>query len=94
MADDAVAAVPADESLALWRQRAAGNVEVLNASATASAATRRMGGFVLPYSTCPTPAGQLADTGVHASVAGLDICFDPGWLEVHFSPNWVRNMFA
>ena len=94
MADDEVAAIPSGTSLELWRARAAANVEALNARPTGPATTRRMRGFVLPYSLGPTPAGQLADIGVRVSAAGLDLRFDPGWLEIHFSPNWVRNMFA
>ena len=94
MSDEEVAAIEPGEALALWRRRAAGNVAALNAQATASGATSRMRGFVLPYSLRPTPAGQLADIGVRASATGLDLRFNPGWLEVHFSPNWVRNMFA
>jgi hypothetical protein len=41
----------------------------------------------------PTPRRQLHDVGVRA-VERLELRFDPGWLEVHFSPSWVRNMFA
>jgi hypothetical protein len=53
-----------------------------------------MNGFVLPYRIEPTPARQLAVLGVHIEGTPLDVCFNPGWLEVHFSPNWVRNMFS
>jgi phosphatidylserine/phosphatidylglycerophosphate/cardiolipin synthase-like enzyme len=84
---------PASGWLALWRQRAAANVTALNAPPSTNVRAARMDGFVLPYSPAPTPAEQLADIGVDAVRAGLDICFNPGWLEVHFSPNWVRNMF-
>lgn len=53
-----------------------------------------MRGFVLPYSTRPTPAQQLADVGVRVDPARLELRFDPGWLEVHLSAGWVRNIFA
>jgi uncharacterized protein (DUF1800 family) len=36
----------------------------------------------------------LRSLGVHAANGALRLCFDPGWLEVHCSPGWVRNMFA
>jgi hypothetical protein len=94
MSEDEVAAIQPGEALALWRRRASGNVAALNGQSTAAGATHGMRGFVLPYSPRSTPDGQLADIGVHSSAAGLDLCFNPGWLEVHFSPNWVRNMFS
>ena len=52
-----------------------------------------MRGLALPYSAASTPAAQLADLGIDPSASRLDLCFNPGWLEVQFSPNWVRNMF-
>ena len=79
--------------LALWRQRAAANVAALNAGRFADGHANDMEGLVLPYSPAPTPAAQLTDIGIDATRARLDTCFNPGWLEVHFSPNWVRNMF-
>ena len=91
---DETADVPAAGSLALWRRRACRNVAALNAHPTAAASTDSMRGFVLPYSLHPTPAGQLADIGVLPRARGPDLRFNPGWLEVHFSPNWVRNMFS
>jgi hypothetical protein len=93
MPRDDVAIKPAAGWLALWRRRAAMNIGALNAVAGGSGSPRRMRGFVLPYSTCATPLEQLADVGIDADSAGIDLCFNPGWLEVHFSPNWVRNMF-
>ena len=82
---------PAGGWLPLWRECAARNVAAL--SSPPPRAGRVMRGFVLPYSTRPTPRRQLADVGVRADAPWLDVRFDPGWLEVHFSPNWVRNMF-
>lgn len=84
--------------LPVWRDRAARNVAALDAVALAggggsAGAPPAMNGFVLPYSVCSTPAEQLADVGVRVDPARLRLCFNPGWLEVHFSPNWVRNMF-
>ena len=86
-----LAARPAGGWLPLWRARSTANVAALNATSSGAGTARGMQGFVLPYSTESTPIRQLADIGVDS--ARLDLCFDPGWLEVHFSPNWVRNMF-
>jgi phosphatidylserine/phosphatidylglycerophosphate/cardiolipin synthase-like enzyme len=80
--------------LNVWRASAAENVAALNATSADGGAPRRMQGFVLPYSPEATPIRQLADIGVQVHSAQIDLCFDPGWLEVHFSPNWVRNMFS
>jgi phosphatidylserine/phosphatidylglycerophosphate/cardiolipin synthase-like enzyme len=80
--------------LALWRRRFAEGLEAI--SAPASGSRRDSHGpqsIVLPYSTCATPSSQLRDAGVR-DLDRLNVCFDPGWLEVHFSPNWVRNMFT
>ena len=74
--------------IAHWRARAARNVAALAARDGVPA----FAGFVLPYSTRSTPRDQLADIGVDAGV--LRLRFNPGWLEVHCSPNWVRNMFT
>ena len=73
-----------------WNAVAARNVAGLNGVPVRE---QRAGGgsFILPYSAKPTPRAQLADVGVLTSA--LDLQFDPGWLEVNFSPNWVRNMF-
>ncbi|HEY2064667.1 MAG TPA: phospholipase D-like domain-containing protein [Gemmatimonadaceae bacterium] len=82
---------PAGGWLALWRSRAAEGVAVLDGPRTDD--VERCLALPLPYSTMPTPRLQLRDIGVRATER-LDLRFDPGWLEVHFSPNWVRNMFA
>ncbi|MEP6914269.1 MAG: phospholipase D-like domain-containing protein [Acidobacteriota bacterium] len=84
---------PDEGWLPLWRARAAANAAALDC-APAAAAPPRMCGFVLPYSTAPTPARQLAAAGVRVNPARLEVCFNPGWLEVNFSPNWIRNMFS
>ena len=77
--------------LADWKARASQNVAALDARAERGT-TLLDGTFILPYSTSPSPRAQLADLGVRPSTP-IDLQFDPGWLEVNFSPNWVRNMF-
>jgi phosphatidylserine/phosphatidylglycerophosphate/cardiolipin synthase-like enzyme len=81
---------PSLDGLGYWRSQATKNVESLRSSpAELDGST-----FVLPYGICSTPRDQLASIGVLLAHADLELCFEPGWLEVHFSPNWVRNMFA
>ena len=75
--------------LSTWRAIASGNVAALNRG---GAGASGKGSFILPYSTSPTPREQLANVGVLPS-APMRLEFDPGWLEVNFSPNWIRNMF-
>lgn len=84
---------PTDGWLALWRARARAGVNVLGSRPALGLRTPAAVAIVLPYSTSAAPAGQLRDVGVPA-VEHLDLRFNPGWLEVHFSPNWVRNMFV
>lgn len=81
---------PSGGWLPLWRARAAANVAALGRPGGAG----QMRGFVLPYSVQRTPALQLTELGVQVDRERIDVCFDPGWLEVQFSPNWVRNMFG
>lgn len=78
--------------LAMWRRRAAENTASLNAG-TSRGRTALKGSFILPYSTCARPARQLTDIGVKLDAAELQLLYNPGWLQVHLSPNWVRNMF-
>ncbi|GAC1516272.1 MAG: phospholipase D-like domain-containing protein [Gemmatimonadaceae bacterium] len=86
--------VPRDEGwLPLWRSRAASNVAALVAGSPVVRESPGAASFVLPYSNRPTPARQLRELGVDLSPS-LRLCFNPNWLEVHASPNWVRNMFA
>lgn len=95
--ESALRARPSAGWLALWRARAAAGL----ASLEQCVSQHRENApplplvlpLVLPYSQCATPSAQLRDSGVRR-VERLDICFDPGWLEVRFSPNWVRNMFS
>ena len=72
-----------------WKALVVSNVAVLNDLPLRELCAG--GSFILPYSTEATPREQLADVGVFTSA--LDLQFDPGWLEVNFSPNWIRNMF-
>ncbi len=77
--------------LQLWRARAAANVALLNSRAVKDH-FRAPRSFVLPHSSASTPNAQLASVGVHNDK--IDLQFKPSWLEVHCSPNWIRNMFA
>jgi phosphatidylserine/phosphatidylglycerophosphate/cardiolipin synthase-like enzyme len=92
-ADVPVMTRPNEGWLPLWREAAARNIAGLNGVASGIALAMPMSGFVLPYSTHNTPAEQLRDVGVN-SAGRLDLCFDPSWLEIHFSPNWLRNVFT
>lgn len=83
-------APPAEGWLAHWRRRAAEHARELREGRTGDAARI----VVLPYSRRGSPARQLGDAGVALASQRLDLCFDPSWVEVHLSPNWVRNMFA
>ncbi len=42
---------------------------------------------MLPFASSPRPRTQLAELGI--DVAGLDLRFDPSWVEVLFSPGWL-----
>ncbi len=89
----ALAEQPPEGWLTRWRARARENVATLR-DGTISANDCGMSGFILPYSTRATPTRQLADLGVPVDRARIDLLFDPSWIQVHLSPNWVRNMFA
>jgi phosphatidylserine/phosphatidylglycerophosphate/cardiolipin synthase-like enzyme len=87
---------PAAGWLPTWRTSAARFVARLNARDVPDGSPNEAAngaGHVVAYSARSTPAEQLADAGVRLDAPGLALCFDPGWLEVHVSPNWVRNMF-
>ncbi|GAC1659138.1 MAG: hypothetical protein NVS4B3_27070 [Gemmatimonadaceae bacterium] len=92
--DDAPATRPSSGWLAVWHQRAAHNISALNAGAHPGGPCPSLYSFALPYSVRPTPAAQLHDIGLRLESAAIDLCFDPGWLEVHASPSWIRNMFT
>ena len=76
-------------ALAAWRAAAERNVaELRDASVSLEPGTR-----VLPFSAESRPDRQLAALGVSTGTREMDLRFNPGWLEVHCSPNWIRNMF-
>ena len=77
-------------AVSAWKAIALQNAAALNGllSRKSTVAGRT---FILAYSTRATPAAQLADAGV-SDPSGFDLKFNPGWLEVNFSPNWIRNM--
>jgi len=80
---------PRDGWLAHWRRRAARNIEILNGAPS----DFEDGPLILPYCSAPTPSAQLQSLGVTRRT-DLDLRFQPSWLEVYCSPNWIRNMFA
>jgi phosphatidylserine/phosphatidylglycerophosphate/cardiolipin synthase-like enzyme len=91
LGSESVRAMERRAGLAEWKALAALNVAALNTGA-ASDESALSGSFILPYSSSARPRAQLEDAGVRPS-APLDLEFDPGWLEISCSPNWVRNMF-
>jgi phosphatidylserine/phosphatidylglycerophosphate/cardiolipin synthase-like enzyme len=76
--------------LPLWRKRARQNDTALGMNDT----RHRFRGFVLPHSMKPTPEKQWADLGIRSNSAAPKLAFNPGWIEVYLSPNWIRNMFV
>ena len=82
------------EGVAGWRRAASENARRLAAlDAAASAPPLRMVGRALPYSTRAFPHEQLADCGVHPRPGALELCYRPGWVEVHAAAHWIRNIF-
>ncbi|MDB4892582.1 MAG: hypothetical protein JWL61_4437 [Gemmatimonadetes bacterium] len=77
--------------LQLWREVASANVALLNSDAACENFSEPRS-FVLPYSSASTPRAQLRDVGIDDG--NVDLRFEPSWLEIHCSPNWIRNMFA
>lgn len=80
---------PASGWLPLWRKRAQNNVKALDVNDS----NHRFRGFAMPHSLKSTPAKQWVDLGIRKTRSPR-LAFSPGWIEVHLSPNWVRNMFA
>ena len=78
--------------LGRWRRRAAEDAAALDGRRDMEGAGQSST-LVLPYSQRSRPRHQLDDAGV-SRTAGLELAFDPGWLERHCSPNWIRNMFT
>ena len=93
MAEASLVDRPSGGWLPLWRMQATSNVASLR-DTTSDRSRPPMTGFILPYRIEPTPVQQLAALGVPIAGMPLDVCFKPGWLEVHLSPNWVRNIFS
>jgi phosphatidylserine/phosphatidylglycerophosphate/cardiolipin synthase-like enzyme len=81
---------PAGGWLGYWHRCAAAGVRSL----ALARGGREQRIVVLPYSRQSTPEDQLRDVGAVVASGGLELCFNPSWMEVHLSPNWVRNMFA
>jgi phosphatidylserine/phosphatidylglycerophosphate/cardiolipin synthase-like enzyme len=75
--------------LSLWNKRAQQNVKALDLNDM----RHRYRGFVLPHSTRATPEKQWADLGIKSRPETPRLAFNPGWVEVYLSPNWIRNMF-
>ncbi|MDQ6830304.1 MAG: phospholipase D-like domain-containing protein [Gemmatimonadota bacterium] len=84
---------PRNGWLSLWRERTETNKQILR-HGTVSAKDGGMSGLILPYSTCARLARQLADLGIRANATRLELLYDPSWIQVHLSPNWVRNVFV
>ena len=78
--------------LAVWRAVAAKNLRALGTE-PAVADSRGMIGRVLPYSTRAFPSEQLAELGIDLPTASLELCYNPTWLSVHASLQWIRNIF-
>jgi phosphatidylserine/phosphatidylglycerophosphate/cardiolipin synthase-like enzyme len=89
-------ACPSGGWLDHWRRQASANVDSLQVLADAAAAEAVIGRRILalPYSRMSTPQHQLGSVGVPFANERLHVCFDPTWIEVQFSPNWLRNIFA
>lgn len=92
VADVAKAASGPERWLGRWRRRADEDAALLDGRAEWEDG-RPSSTLVLPYSPRSRPRQQLEDAGVSRR-DGLNLAFDPGWVQRHCSPNWVRNMFA
>jgi phosphatidylserine/phosphatidylglycerophosphate/cardiolipin synthase-like enzyme len=80
-----VAERPEGGWLPLWRAAAAENAARL-------ARGRVPAGRALPYTPAPRPRGQLRALGIDVAAAGIDLRFDPGWVEVLLSPGWAKKL--
>jgi phosphatidylserine/phosphatidylglycerophosphate/cardiolipin synthase-like enzyme len=92
------AAEPPEGWLAAWRAHADRNVDVLRGWAAerghAGSSELESAILMLPYSRASTPARQLGRLGVAIAKGDCRLGFHPSWIEVHLSPNWLRNIFA
>ena len=84
-------ATPSGGWLSHWRRVARDGVRQLNKPPSRNEGPRIV---ALEYRRSSTPAQQLRDAGVEFAISGLTLGFQPSWIEVHLSPNWVRNIFA
>ncbi len=80
-----LAARPPGGWLPVWRAAAAENARRL-------ARGEGMVGRVLPYTTAARPGAQLRALGIDPVRAGLELRFDPGWVEVLWSPGWLAKV--
>ncbi|HET6765525.1 MAG TPA: phospholipase D-like domain-containing protein, partial [Longimicrobiaceae bacterium] len=71
--------------LPAWRAAAASNARSLARGEVPA-------GHVLPYSPAPRPRAQLRALGIDPQAAGIDLRFDPGWVEVLWSPGWLKKV--
>jgi hypothetical protein len=78
---------PNDGWLPLWRQAALTNVESLRSPNGVLAQ-----GGILPYVPAAHPRRQLRALGVDLEKSALDLRFDPGAVEVLFSPGWLKRL--
>jgi phosphatidylserine/phosphatidylglycerophosphate/cardiolipin synthase-like enzyme len=76
---------PRDGWLPAWRAAAEANARSL-------ARGQVPAGHVLPYTPAPRPRAQLRALGIDVDAAGIDLRFDPGWVEVLWSPGWLRKV--
>jgi len=88
MAEGALAQRPAGGWLSLWRAHAADNVRRLAAGGQPPPTGR-----ALPYVPHAHPRAQLRALGIDVETAGLDLRFDPSWLDVRWNAGWVKKMF-
>jgi phosphatidylserine/phosphatidylglycerophosphate/cardiolipin synthase-like enzyme len=88
LAESGLTKRPADGWLPTWRARAADNVRRLVAGGHPPPAGR-----ALPYVPCAHPRAQLRALGIDVEAAGLDLRFDPSWLDVRWNAGWVKKMF-
>lgn len=90
LAGSASRAFDARDRLAVWRATAEQNLASLRAATYVESDD---GTIILPFNAEAFPEQQLVSLNVPLG-RGIEIAFNPGWLEVHCSPNWIRNMFS
>ncbi|HET6231052.1 MAG TPA: phospholipase D-like domain-containing protein [Longimicrobiaceae bacterium] len=85
IAPDELAERPEGGWLPVWRRAVAANVLSLALGEVPR-------GHVLPYTPAPRPGAQLRALGIDPAKAGIDLRFDPGWVEVLWSPGWLKKV--